>query len=93
MVTLLRAALLILEVLSWMIIIDVILSYFPSASRNQFAISLRRITHALTDPIRRIIAPKRVGEASVDFSPLVALVIIWVLQAIVTATLARMLPH
>jgi uncharacterized protein YggT (Ycf19 family) len=87
---LLTAVLLILEVLYWMIIIDVIVSYIPSISRHPLVIALRRVTGVVLNPIRRSIGARRVGDAYIDFSPLIALIVIWIVRVVISGVIRGM---
>jgi YggT family protein len=63
------------DVLSWIVIIDVVLSYFMSPY-HPLREALDRIVQPMLNPIRRIIPP--VGM--LDFSPLVLLILLQVLS-------------
>jgi YggT family protein len=79
-----------LQVLGWVIIIDVILSYFPSVSpRNPFVMLIRRISQTLTDPFKKIVPPQRMGSGYIDFSPILALLAIFVLRQLVVLLMFR----
>ena len=78
---------LILEVLLWLIIADAVLSYFPSMSRHPLVLTLRRITAPILAPFRKIFPPRRFGDAYIDFSPLIALLLIMVLQMMLASVL------
>ena len=77
-------AILLLKVLSWIIIIQAILSWLvafnvvntSSAFVRSLLIALDRITEPLYRPIRRVLP----DFGAIDFSPLVALLLILVLQ-------------
>lgn len=68
------------------IIADILLSYFMSPS-HPVRSTLDRIVQPLLDPIRRVVPT--VGM--LDFSPLVLLIIIQLVEWLLTAILARML--
>lgn len=72
-----------LQILAWLIIIDVILSYFPSVPRYH---PLVQLLHSITEPVvgifRKIIPPQRFGGAYVDFSPVLAILSIWIVRMI-----------
>ena len=71
-----------LQVLSWVIIIDVVLSYIPSVPRHNPAVMLiHRVSDAVVSPFRKLVPPQRVGEVYVDFSPIFALLALWVVGA------------
>jgi YggT family protein len=63
------------DILSWIVIIDVVLSYFMSPY-HPLREALDRIVQPMLNPIRRIIPP--VGM--LDFSPLVLLILLQVLS-------------
>jgi uncharacterized protein YggT (Ycf19 family) len=73
-----------LQALSLIIILDVILSYLPlsnSVSRyNPFVVIIRRISRTVTAPIRKVFPPQRMGDAYMDFSPIIVIVAIMVIQ-------------
>ena len=48
---------------------------------------LRRITEPVLAPIRRYIPPLQSGAMAWDLSPIVALVLLWVLERVVVAVL------
>lgn len=65
------------DILSWIVIIDVVLSYFMSPY-HPLREALDRIVQPMLNPIRRIIPP--VGM--LDFSPLVLLILLQVLSSL-----------
>ena len=70
-----------LQVLTWLIIVDVVLSYFPQVSpRNPLVVLIQRVTRPIVAPFKKIIPPQRMGDAYVDFSPILALLAILVLD-------------
>lgn len=79
----------ILQVVAWIIFIDVILSYVRVSEDNPLVALVRRISRAITSPIRKIIQPMRVGDAYADFSPLIAILIISVLRMILRNLVVR----
>ena len=70
-----------LRVLSWIIIIDALLTWFPQVNRrNPIVVTLHRITEPIYRPIRKLIPPEKTGY--LDLSPLIAVVgiqIIWMI--------------
>jgi YggT family protein len=48
---------------------------------------VRQITEPVLAPLRRVVPPVRVGSGLVDLSPLVALVLLWVLERVLIALL------
>lgn len=87
-IALIDIAKLLLSVLTWLIIIQVVLSWLlafnvlntSSAGVRAFALALDRITAPLYRPIRRIMP----DFGGIDFSPLVILILIQVLQKLLT---------
>jgi YggT family protein len=70
----------VLEILTWLIIADVILSYFPQVpQRHPIVVLIRRVTRPVVSPFRKIIPPQRMGDVYVDFSPILALLTIWLI--------------
>ena len=88
LIALVDIANLLLSVLTWIIIIQVILSWLfafnvlntSSSGVRAFAVALDRITAPLYRPIRRILP----DFGGIDFSPLVLLILIQVLQKLLT---------
>ncbi len=76
--------------LQYAILIDVILSWIMPGKENSFT----AILHIFTEPFMRpgrILQEKIMPGQMLDFSPILALVIIWVLQVIVNALLGALL--
>jgi YggT family protein len=70
----------VLQILMWLIIADVILSYIPSISRHHpIVLLIRRITQPILSPFRKIIPPQRIGDAYIDFSPIIAIIVITII--------------
>ena len=70
-----------LQALSWVIIVDALLTWFPQVSRrNPIVIALHRITEPIYRPIRKLIPPEKTGY--LDVSPLIAIVGIQVILMI-----------
>ncbi len=56
-----------LNLLTLIIIADVIISYIPSLSRrNPIVMLLHKITRYMTAPFRKILPPQRMGNAYVE---------------------------
>jgi YggT family protein len=70
-----------LRILVWLIIADVIINYIPSISRyHPIVILIRKITRPVLSPFRKILPPMRIGDAYVDFSPILAIIVINIIQ-------------
>ena len=84
---------LLLSVLTWIIIIQVVLSWLfafnvlniHSAGVRAFAVALERITAPIYRPIRRMLP----DFGGIDFSPLVVLLAIWVIDRLLTGVAAQ----
>ena len=70
---------------SLLIFVRIILSWVTLSHRNGFIRFLVRVTEPLLGPLRRYVPP--VG--AFDISPIVAFIIIWLLQSAVAGTLLR----
>ena len=75
----------IFRLLTIVVVVDVILSYFLSPYNN-FRIFLDRIVNPMLVPIRRIVPPVQM----IDFSPIVLLILIQVLESLLLSILSRM---
>ena len=74
----------VLQVLTWLIVADVVLTYIPSVPQSHPVVVLvRSITRPIVGPIRKIIPPQRIGDAYWDFSPVVALLVIWIIGQVI----------
>ena len=93
LIALVDIAKLLLTVLTWMIIIQVILSWLfafnvlntSSQGVRAFTLALERITAPIYRPIRRIL-PEFGG---IDFSPLVVLILIQVIKKLLAGVVAQ----
>ena len=70
------------RLLTIVVVVDVIVSYFLSPFNN-FRIVLDRIVSPLLNPIRRIIPPIQM----IDFSPIILLVLLQVIEFIIVRLL------
>jgi YggT family protein len=95
MIALLQTISLLLDLVKWVFLIMIIMSWLISFNiintRNQFVYSVWRGLNQVTDPIlrpiRRIIPPM----GGLDLSPLIVFVIIFFLQSFISNDLPRML--
>jgi len=55
--------------------------------RHPVAVFMRRITEPVLAPIRRVVRPVRVGGGYLDLSPMVALLLLWVVERILISIL------
>lgn len=80
-----------IQALVWIIIIDAVLTFFPSVDRrNPIVMLLRSITNVVCGPIRKIIRPVRMGDVGLDLSPLIAILAIQFIGNIVIRLLVGM---
>ncbi|MHC1784819.1 MAG: YggT family protein [Anaerolineaceae bacterium] len=82
LITAIHAAAMILNIL---IIADIVVSYFMSPY-NQVRSFLDRIVQPLLNPIRRVVPPLQM----IDFSPLILIILIQVLENLLTGILSSM---
>ncbi len=77
MITLIRE---IIFIYTWLIIIASLMSWFPDNSSSGGVATVKRVLHSLTEPvlrpIRQILPRSRFGGVGVDFSALVAIVVL-----------------
>ncbi|MBU3111826.1 YggT family protein [Clostridium lacusfryxellense] len=76
----------IFNVLEFAILIEVVLSWVYANRSNQYTEILHKITNPLLQPGRKI-QEKYFGNTMIDFSPIIALVILMVLRRIVSIIL------
>jgi YggT family protein len=76
----------VLEIYMWVIIIRALISWVNPDPYNQIVQVLTRITEPALRPIRKLVPPHKVG---IDFSPLIAVLVIIFLQFALVDTLSR----
>ena len=60
--------------LTWIIIIDAILTFFPTVDRRSPYVKLiRGITEPMYRPIRKVIPTVRLGDVGLDLSPIIVI--------------------
>jgi len=74
----------IIAVLSILVFLDSLLSYFVS-EQNGFRRFLGKILNPIYQPIRRLIPPL----AGIDFTPLIAIILLQIVDAILIALLSK----
>lgn len=87
--TIAYAADLLFRFLQYAILIDVILSWIMPGKDNGFTAVLHIFTEPFMRPGRRI-QEKIMPGLMIDFSPILALLIIWILQTLVSAILGAL---
>jgi YggT family protein len=76
----------VLNIYMWVIIIRALISWVNPDPYNAIVQILTRVTEPVLRPIRKLVPPYKVG---IDFSPLIAILIIIFLQYAVINTLKR----
>ncbi|MBN2557725.1 MAG: YggT family protein [Clostridia bacterium] len=79
----LRAVYYLLEVVSYMLIARVLLSWFPQVRQSKFFAILFQLTEPLLMPIRKLLSRTKAGEMPIDLSVIIAYLIIAVIQMII----------
>ena len=77
----------ILEIYMWVIIIRALISWVSPDPYNPIVQVLTRLTEPVLKPIRKLVPPYKVG---IDFSPLIAVLIIIFLQYALIRNLYRL---
>ena len=76
-----------LEVLSFLIFVRVILSWFIMSTRNRVAITIYQVLHQITEPIlgplHRIIP----NIGMMDITPVVAIILLYIIDMVLANTL------
>ena len=69
----------VISILSFAILIRAVISFFPDLRSNKYTQILYDVTEPLLKPFRRI----QIGGSSmsVDFSPLFAILVLWLIQS------------
>ena len=81
MLSLLDILLLFLEIVSWMIVIRILISWIIPQARGPFVIFLIRATETILAPIRNAIPRASGSMAMIDWSPLIAIILISFLKS------------
>lgn len=81
------AVLWVLEFIKIVIFVRIIISWLPISKDNRFMRFLYDITEPFLAPIRGIIERSAIGKnMMVDFSPIVAYMIIWLVESVIRST-------
>jgi len=63
-----------ISALSWIVIIDCVLTFIPSIDRrNPIVMAIRSITEPMYRQVRRFIPTVRTGDVGLDLSPLIVI--------------------
>jgi YggT family protein len=74
-----------LWIIAMLIVVDSIMSWIPGAAGSRFGEMISTLVTPVIAPIRRIFMRFEFARSSpVDFSPMVALIIIFVIQSIIS---------
>jgi YggT family protein len=80
---LVRAIRWVVEILTWIVIIDAVLTFVPSVDRRSPIVKLiRGITEPIYRPIRKVIPPFRMGDVGLDLSPIIVIVGLWLVGSL-----------
>ena len=80
-----------IQALVWIIIIDAVLTFFPTVDRrNPIVMLLRSITDVICRPIRKVVPSVRMGEVGLDLSPIIAILALQFIGSIVMNLISRM---
>ncbi|HOF88141.1 MAG TPA: YggT family protein [Armatimonadota bacterium] len=75
-----------------LVIAAVVISWLPQARYSPLGQLVTRLTEPLLEPIRRIIKPLRVGRGGrLDLSPMVLLLLAWLLYQLIVNVVFRVL--
>jgi len=63
------------QILTWIVIIDAVLTFLPTVDRRNPIVKLiRSITEPIYRPIRKVVGPVRMGDVGLDLSPIIVIV-------------------
>ena len=84
MLILIRLVNVVINILKLLIIIEVILSYFPRArySFREVTRVIEKITEPMMRPFRRLVPPSKTGN--LDISPILAIVALEIIRILIT---------
>jgi len=72
------------EIYFWLLLIRIILSWFPVVPRSELSQSLLNFLYEVTEPylglFRRILPMVSLGGAGIDFSPIVAIIVLRLIE-------------
>ncbi len=76
-----------LDLYAWIIIASALISWVSPDPYNPIVQTLRRLTEPVLRPIRRVLSPYQAG---LDFSPLVAILVILFVERVILPSLASL---
>lgn len=72
-----------IEALTWIIIIDALLTFFPNIDRRHPIIQLMRsITEPMYRQVRKVIPTIRMGDVGMDLSPIIVIIGLSIIRAV-----------
>ncbi|HEY5302508.1 MAG TPA: YggT family protein [Acidimicrobiales bacterium] len=76
-----------IQIYIWILVISALLSWFPTTSSQGGLATTKRVlaqvTEPLLRPLRQIVPRPRMGGVSVDFSVLVAIILLVIISSII----------
>lgn len=83
------------KIVNLMIIVRVFASWIPGLYNNSFFSGILNVIHTLTDPIlepiRRLLSKSSFGNMPIDFSPVIAILALDVIQRVILTILMAVL--
>ncbi|MGA2294371.1 MAG: YggT family protein [Acidimicrobiales bacterium] len=77
----------IISIYIWVLFLTALLSWFPTSSSSGGLSSVRRVLAAVTEPVlrplRQVLPQPRAGGVAVDFSVLVAMLLLYVVNRVI----------
>jgi YggT family protein len=81
----LRILSLVATVLQWVIIINVLISWVPPLKNGKIGYFMEILSEPILSPVRRLLRRSPLGQANLDFSPVLAFLFIGVAQQLLSA--------
>lgn len=76
-----------IQIYIWILVISALLSWFPTTSSQGGLATTKRVLAQVTEPVlrplRQIVPRPRMGGVSVDFSVLVAIILLVIISSII----------
>ncbi len=72
-----------IEALTWIIVIDALLTFIPNLDRRHPIVKfMRSITEPMYRQVRKVIPTMQMGEMGFDLSPLIVIIVLNIVRAI-----------
>jgi len=81
-----KAVIIFLDILSWLLVINVLLSFFI-APKHPVRKLLKKVTDPVIDPIRQLTKKYGSTRMPIDIAPMLALIVIWVVSSLLSKLL------